>query len=224
MAEEDLEAAAQEEAAQEELVVDAGELATAKRPAQAALIAPPPTPSVRTPQPRQNFFDRFDGDQEASRPADKPNHFDQYDKDDDAAQPGLLERARLNAMDAFYRGTIVGSDRTRLLREVLDNPEGVHAKTSGIDPKTAREEYESIISNLSRYDMTKPWDSTTEAAVAFGGQLGGSLPSPESLIGLPIRGATWFWRIIKSGAIAGGVNVATDPIVQVLSQKGGTQQ
>lgn len=176
----------------------------------------------------QNPFDQFDRDAAPGGASGKANYFDQFDKEPDADDPGLLERARLNSVDAFYRGTIQGSLSLRAMAERVKNPPAQETDpvrlaelgalgAAPYDPNQERSEYEKIVADLARHDAMKSWGSTLEGAAALGGQIAGSLPTPENLLFLPGRGATVLARIAR-GALEGAVvNVATDPVVQNLN-------
>jgi hypothetical protein len=74
-----------------------------------------------------------------------------------------------------------------------------------------------------RYNRMRTFGTAAEFAAAAIGQLGGGLPSPESLVGVGAKGTTWLARLLKAGLQQGAVSAATDPAVQALNIKGGVQ-
>jgi hypothetical protein len=181
---------------------------------------------------KPNFFDRFDAPS-VTPPPQEPNFFNQFDKDDDAAQPGLGDRTSLNATDAYWRGTLQGSMSLAAMNKIAF-PDDPNAKDSDEFPGSAvssfdltpgktvtradvRKKYNEVIANLARYDLTPGFGSTLEAAAALTGQIGGSIPSVESFIGLPVKGVTWLGRAARAGAQQAVINTAVDPVVQALS-------
>lgn len=158
------------------------------------------------------------------KPVQQPaNYFDQYDAEAQASDPGLFERARLNALHSYYRGTIAGSTELAGLAHVYQLPdEGVSADQKQWR-KEQRDKYEGIVDDLGRYDLIAPWSTTLEGAAALTGQLGGSLGSPESYVNGPVKGASLLVRAAKAAVTQAAVSGATDPIVQFLDIKGGVQ-
>ena len=73
---------------------------------------------------------------------------------------------------------------------------------------------------LDDYDAGK-LKTFPDYLVALAGQIAGSIPSPESLIGVPAKGLTALSRMVSAGAVAGAVNTATDPVVQALNMRAG---
>ena len=142
-----------------------------------------------------------------------------------AAEPGLIERTRLNGVDSFYRGTLLGAGRLALMQHYASTPD-----EPGIDPQTKRwrdqlrSDYPQVIADLARYDQMRGFGSASEFGAAALGQLGGGLPTPESLIGIGAKGASLLWRLAKAGLQQGAANVAVDPIVQGLNIKAGVQE
>jgi hypothetical protein len=143
----------------------------------------------------------------------------------DAGEPGLIERTRLNGVDSFYRGTVMGAGRLALMQHyasTLDEP--------GIDPQTKRwrdqlrKEYPGVLADLARYDRMRRFENPLEFGAAALGQLGGGLPTPESAIGVAAKGATWLGRAVRAGLQQGAVNAATDPVVQGLNMRAGVQE
>jgi hypothetical protein len=146
------------------------------------------------------------------------------DPEADAAEPGLVERIRLNGMDSFYRGSLTGAGRLALMQHYASTPD-----EAGTDPQTKRwrdqlrKEYPQVLADLARYDRMQRFENPLEFGAAAIGQLGGGLPSPESLFGASAKGASLLWRLAKAGLQQGAINAATDPIVQGLNMRAGVQ-
>lgn len=157
-------------------------------------------------------------------PASGGNVFDQFDADPDAGEAGLRERARLNALDGFYRGTLSGSARLSTMAHFVrtpdpaDTPPDTRRVRDGL-----RNEYHEIVADLARYDLMKPWGTTAEAAIALSGQIGGSIISPESFAGVAARGATALIRTGKAAAQQAGIMAGVDPLVQALNINAGVE-
>jgi hypothetical protein len=143
----------------------------------------------------------------------------------EAGEPGLIERTRLNGVDSFYRGTLLGAGRLALMQHYASTPD-----EPGIDPQTKRwrdqlrRDYPQVIADLTRYDQMRGSDSASEYGAALLGQLGGGLPTPESLIGVGAKGASTLRRLGKAGLQQGAANLAIDPVVQGLNIKAGAQE
>ncbi len=143
----------------------------------------------------------------------------------DASDPGLVERTRLNGVDSFYRGTLMGAGRLALMQHYASTPD-----EPGIDPQTKRwrdqlrKEHPGVVANLARYDRMRRFENPLEFGAAAVGQLGGGLPTPESAISVGAKGIGWLARAAKAGLKQGAVNAATDPIVQGLNIKAGAQE
>lgn len=157
--------------------------------------------------------------------AEKPiNYFDRYDADSQAGDPGLLERARLNAAHSFYRGTLAGASDLANMNHI------VHLDDKDISPEQkkwregVRGKYADVVADLGRYDLIRPWGTTTEGALALAGQIGGGIASPESLLGWGAKGASLAIRTAKAALQQGAITAAADPIVQGLNIAGGVQQ
>jgi hypothetical protein len=69
----------------------------------------------------------------------------------------------------------------------------------------------------------RTFENPAEFAAAAVGQLGGGLPTPESLVGIGAKGGTWLARLLKAGLQQGAVTAATDPAVQALNIRAGVQ-
>jgi hypothetical protein len=143
---------------------------------------------------------------------------------DEPGEPGLIERIRLNGVDAFYRGSLTGAGRLALMQHYASTPDepGVDAQTSRWRDQLRRE-YPQVLADLARYDRMRGFATPAELAAAAIGQVGGGLPSPESLVGMGAKGATWLWRLGKAGLQQGAVTAATDPLVQGLNVRAGVQ-
>jgi hypothetical protein len=142
----------------------------------------------------------------------------------DAGEPSFRERARLNLLDSYSRGTLLGAGHLASLAHRAATPD-----EPDIAPDTKRvhdglrEDYRQIVADLARYDRMRPFGDASEFAAAALGQLGGAMLSPESWLGLGAKGATWLWRAAKAGLQQGAVNAATDPVVQGLNIGAGVQ-
>ncbi len=159
------------------------------------------------------------------RTAPVPSASSAPDTDADASDPGLSERMRLNALDAYYRGTLVGAGRLALLQHYASTPD--EDRISPDDKRVRddlRKEYRQITADLARYDRMRLFENPAEFGTAALGQLGGAILSPESLIGLGAKGAHALWRLGKAGLQQGAVNLGTDSVVQGLNIKAGVQE
>lgn len=159
-------------------------------------------------------------------PTDQPkaNYFDKYDVESDASDAGLLERARLNAKHSYYRGTIAGASELSGLARVYQMDDADASAEQKAWRKEQRAKYEGIVSDLGRYDMIAPWSTAGEAGAALAGQIGGSLPSPESWLGWGAQGASWMVRAAKAAVQQSLITGAVDPIVQHLNISGGVRK
>jgi hypothetical protein len=113
------------------------------------------------------------------------NFFDRFDTEADATEPGLYERYRLGQLDAFYRSTLAGAGRIKMLHGLATMPKEEFAKLYPTEPedlgevsrlrrqtlrfhsasdrrdqKSYQDEYEQISGDLARYDILKPWTDT----------------------------------------------------------------
>lgn len=152
------------------------------------------------------------------------NPYAQFAQDPPDNGVALTERLRLNRQEAYYRGSILGSSRLALMANLTRTPDppdtdpGRKRANDGL-----RTEYKGIVADLAAYDLMKPWGSTLEAATALGGQLEGSLLSPESWVGWGARGTSFLWRTAKAGAQQAVIQGGADPIVQALDASAGVQ-
>ena len=142
-----------------------------------------------------------------------------------AGDPGLRERARLNFLNSYYRGTLFGAGRLAGLAQLAATPD-----EEGISPDLKRvrddlrQEYRQITADLARYDRMRSFGSAGELGAAALGQLGGAVLSPESWLGLNAKGATWLWRSGKAALQQGAITGTADPIVQALNIRAGVQE
>ncbi|WFU84836.1 hypothetical protein QA645_19470 [Bradyrhizobium sp. CIAT3101] len=203
---------------------------------QAARYAPAPNPTVPNEEGPSSS-----------------NHFDQFDTDPDAGEAGLIERARLNAVHSFYRGTLNGSTTLAGLAKVVGAGEKIteelrqsaamaqgrnaSAPSSAMvdlpalsDGEVAkwrdeqRSKYAAIIADLARYDAIRPWDTTVEGMAAFGGQLAGGLLSPENLLGGAGKGVNLAVRTLSAAVKQGVITGIFNPIVQGFEIAGGVRK
>ena len=92
---------------------------------------------------------------------------------------------RLNFLDGYYRGTLAGASRLAYLAHLAATPDD-----PGIDPDLKRvrdglrEEHRQITADLARYDRMRRFENPAEFGAAALGQIGGGLPTPESLVGV----------------------------------------
>lgn len=178
----------------------------ARLPRQRAAPPKPASTETKTVQPGQNPFDAFDGD-----------------PDDNGI--ALAERNRLNKQDAFYRGSLAGSIRLSSLANLYNtpDPDGITPEQRAVN-KQMREEYESIVSDLAAYDQMPSFGTTMEALVSLGGQLEGTMISPESWVGWAAKGATWGARTLRAGLQQGAISGAVDPAIQGLNIQAGVEK
>ena len=133
-------------------------------------------------------------------------------------RPGYAERARLNAVDSFYRGTLLGAFELNRLYRLSYLQEGEdETPDRKVEMEFHRPEYEKIASDLHAYDNMEGFANVSEAAVAFAGQFGASLLSPEAWLAPHVRGATLAIRAVKAGLAQAGLQLMTDPVTQRLS-------
>ncbi len=164
-------------------------------------------------------------EKKASSADNDNNPFAQFVSDPPDNGVALLERQRLNRQEAFYRGSILGSSRLSMMANLFSTPDGPE-----VDPARKkvndglRDEYQGVVADLAAYDLMKPWGTTLEAATALGGQLEGSMLSPESWLGWGSRGATFLARTGKAALQQGAIQGVADPIVQGLGVNAGVQE
>ena len=112
------------------------------------------------------------------------------DADTEAGDPGLKERMRLNFLDSYYRGTLLGASRLAYLAHLVATPDG-----PGTSPDITRvrddlrKEYGGIAADLARYDQMRLFENRFELGSSALGQLGGAILSPENWLGLGAKGA-----------------------------------
>lgn len=131
-------------------------------------------------------------------------------------RPSLWERATYNAEDAWKHGTLAGAT---------------------YDYATGGKKQPEISSFM---DAPTFGQRVLEGGAALGGQVAGSIPSPESFVGLPEKGALAVGEAIarvlprlfgstvaKKVAVRGGeqaiINTATDPVVQETNIAAGSR-
>lgn len=170
-----------------------------------------PVPSWQKPDP-------------AEPSPDDENPYAAFRVDRDTADAGLAERARLDAVNSFYRGTLAGGSRLAEMARVVTAPEDTLTDAEKQIRPAWSKEYDGIVADLARYDTLRPWGTTMEAVAGLGGTLAGGMMSPESFAGAPARGATWLARTIRAAVQQGGIQAAVDPVVQWLNREGGVQQ
>lgn len=146
-----------------------------------------------------------DSAQPASPQDDGPNPFaDRLQADPSLGEVSLAERARLNAVDAAYRGTISGSADLAEFKRALPD------------------QYDRITRDLARYETMRGFDGPLEGAVALAGQLGGGMTSPEALI-TRVPGVNSLverlvggvaGRVLGAGAAQATVQGVANPVIQ----------
>lgn len=137
----------------------------------------------------------------------------------------LMERARLNAMNSFYRNTLAGAGRMVALSHLVANPDPPDTPPEvRAAHDRQREDYQRVIADLARYDLIAPWSGGAEATYALGGSLAGSLMTPESFVGIPAKGVTMLARTVRAGLQQAGIMATVDPIVQMMSISAGTER
>lgn len=125
-----------------------------------------------------------------------------------APRPSFYDRAAHNAEDAWKHGTLAGATYEYATRQ----------------PKSLSD---LITGGMSKPDIPAWYDAPTfgqklyEGAAALGGQVVGSIPSPESFVALPEKGAVALGRVLEQAAprlFAGPVakKVATKGIEQAV--------
>ncbi|AWV18824.1 hypothetical protein A3862_27480 [Methylobacterium sp. XJLW] len=151
----------------------------------------------------------------ASPQDDGPNPFaDRLQADPSLGEVSLAERARLNAVEAAYRGTIAGSaDLAEFKRAFPD-------------------QYERITKDLARYETMRGFDGPLEGAVALAGQLGGGMTSPEALV-TRVPGVNSLverlvggvaGRVLGAGAAQATVQGVANPAIQASEIQSGLRK
>lgn len=148
-----------------------------------------------------------------------PSEREAHDNDVD-----LKERARLNQVNAYYRNTLFGTGRLALMAHTVQTPddEKVTPQMKAVNDDL-RKEYGTIVADLARYDVLRPWSNTFEAATALGGSLSGSILSPESTLGWASAGRTALTRTLKAAFQQGSIQAVVDPVVQWLGNQAGVE-
>lgn len=174
--------------------------------------------------PRQRAQPQENGSAPSNPVAADANPYDAFDKDPKDDGVALMERLRLNRQDAFYRGSVAGSARLAALASIYQTPDGLEVppERKAVNQQM-RDEYLKVVADLAAHEEMQPFGTTMEAMAALGGQLEGTMISPEAWIGWGAKGATWLGRTIRSGVQQAGIQVATDPVVQGLNIKTGVQ-
>jgi len=162
-----------------------------------------------------------------------------FDQSAYSARPSLGERFEANTKDAFSGGTLAGAGiemGARGLGAIFDR--NVNPQFGGMEGQIrAQQREERDAYNLMPGFETAPTltDKVLEGGAALGGQILGSLPSPESFISAPAKLTAGLARgveklagptiskIFDQGARVGAVNVASDPVVQGMTIEGGVQ-
>lgn len=139
--------------------------------------------------------------------------------------PDNLERARLNMVNSYYRGTLAGAAGLRAMASIYSSEDTPDMSPGMIEARAqSRKDYDEILMDLMRYDMTPSWSGLPQLIPAIGGSLAGGALSPESFVGWAAKGTTWtartFWAALQQGAISG----VADPAVQALNMDSGVQK
>ncbi|MGX9983974.1 LPD38 domain-containing protein [Methylobacterium fujisawaense] len=153
--------------------------------------------------------------QPASPQDDGPNPFaERLQADPSLGEVSLAERARLNAVEAAYRGTIAGSADLAEFKRALPD------------------QYERITKDLARYETMRGFDGPLEGAVALAGQLGGGMTSPEALI-TRVPGVNSLverlvggvaGRVLGAGAAQATVQGVANPAIQASEIQSGLRK
>lgn len=200
------------------------------------------------------------------------NIFDQFDSDTPPGDVDLLERARLNQVESYYRSTLAGASKLRTMSQIAQlraqgaGDEDIIKEVRGVplfnvggmqkltpEQSLARQKmwikeqedtYNTVLSDLSRYDRMKPWTdnawgtavkatnpiafmTSPEAvtgAMSLLGQVLGGAQSPENYAGAVAKGGTLAVRSMVAGAQQGGLQAIVDPLVQAMNMKSGVQK
>lgn len=139
--------------------------------------------------------------------------------------PDTLERARLNSVNSYYRGSAAGALGLSAMAKVYGEED---PKDIDPDMKKARDgvraKYDEILGDLIAYDMMPTWSGLPQLGAAIGGTVAGALPSPESFLGWAAKGASWTARTMWAGVQQGIISGATDPVIQMLNIDAGVQK
>lgn len=180
--------------------------AARKRPGPMGPPAPPAADVREAPFQGENPLDR-----------------DRQGPQDDG--PADLERAKLNMVNSYYRGTAAGALALKLWSTIYQQEDGPDMDQGMKEARQRiRDQYEETVMDLMRYDMMPSWSGLPQLSAAVGGTLAGALPSPESFLGWAAQGATWTARTMKAAIQQGLISAATDPIVQHLNMDAGVQK
>jgi hypothetical protein len=182
--------------------------AVAERAARKKPAAPAPTTSAKTPTPESPI-----GENPYMRAGPEDNG------------PENLERARLNMVNSYYRGTAAGALALKLWSTIYKEKDGPEMDDGMREARQKiRDQYEETVLDLMRYDMMPSWSGLPQLSAAVGGTVAGAIPSPESFLGWASQGATWAARTVKAAIQQGLISGATDPIVQHLNIDAGVQK
>lgn len=153
------------------------------------------------------------------------NPFDQFDKQPNDDGMEMAERQRLNRQDAFYRNSLPGAARLKLMADLYANPDGpeVPPERKKVHDDL-RKEYVGVLADLAAYDEMQPFGNTLEAFVSLQGQLEGTLIDPTNWIGWGAAGRTVSRRVLSAGVQQGAISAAVDPAIQQLNIQTGIRQ
>jgi hypothetical protein len=182
----------------------------------------------------------------AQQPQQTTNYFDQFDKDEDSTWSKVAERRRLNSIDGYYRGTLLGHldlERMKTINHLRhegisdDNiVERIGLIPVAVSPGQTSEQinaaikqwldeqdtgFDTVIADLVHYDLMRGAGSAHELAAALVGQIEGGLQAPaELLIGAGIRTGAWGLRLLKAAAPHVGFRGALDTVAHNLIHAG----
>lgn len=164
-----------------------------------------------------------------------------------------MERARLHGRYEWVTQTVWGSQHLKWLAgkvQEASTPEGKAALLTKVDQETIngwQEEYNGILADIATYKRMKPvglnFQSIVNLAALVGnpaiglqaalrdegsaavvGAVAGTMMSPESWAGWPIRGAAMVWRVLAGAAQGIAVNAGADPFIQLANIDAGIQE